>query len=69
MGDWGGRASGIVRIDGKAYIIPEFWERQPRRITVTASEIILTLFEGSEPLRTGEDMLGSFCDSQRCCPT
>ena len=50
-GEWGGRASGIVRIDGKAYIIPEFWERQPRRIAVTANEIILTLFEGSEPLR------------------
>ena len=59
-GDWGGRASGIVRIDGKAYIIPEFWERQPRRITVTASEIILTLFEGSEPLRTGEDIWDRF---------
>src|SRR5258708_10907935 len=45
--DWGGRATGIVRIDGKAYVVPEFWERQPRRISVTTKEIILTLSAGT----------------------
>ncbi len=60
VGDWGGRTSGIVRVDGKAYIIPEFWERQPRKITVTQNEIILTFFEGSVPLRDGEDAWDRF---------
>jgi hypothetical protein len=54
-GQWGGRASGIVRIDGRAYVVPEFWQRQPRRISITDTEIVLTLFEGSVPLRSGED--------------
>jgi hypothetical protein len=71
---WGGRGSGIVRIDGKAYVIPEFWERQPRTITVTEREVILTLFDGSHgfsreevefdstkvPLRSGEDAWDRF---------
>jgi hypothetical protein len=73
-GDWGGRAAGIVRIDGKAYVVPEFWERQPRRISVTTKEIILTLYDGTlgysslqpefdstnEPLRAGEDAWDRF---------
>ena len=69
-GQWGGRAKGIVRVDGKAYVVPEFWERQPRRVTVTANEVIIGLFEGSEkarygaessePLRAGEDVWDRF---------
>ncbi|HEV8309760.1 MAG TPA: CARDB domain-containing protein, partial [Methylomirabilota bacterium] len=59
-GQWGGRTAGLVRIDGNAYLVPEFWERQPRRITVTATEVVLTLFEGAEPLRAGEDAWDRF---------
>src|SRR5258708_7935629 len=72
--DWGGGATGIVRIDGKAYVVPEFWERQPRRISVRTKEIILTLYDGTlgysslqpefdstnEPLRAGEDAWDRF---------
>jgi hypothetical protein len=64
---WGGRASGIVRVDAKAYAIPEFWERQPRSIRVTQGEIVLTLFEGANGhdstttvLRAGEDAWDRF---------
>jgi len=57
---WGGRSSGIVRIDGRAYVVPEFWERQPRRITVTATEIVLTLVDGQALLRAGEDAWDRF---------
>jgi hypothetical protein len=73
-GVWGGRATGIVRIDGKAYVVPEFWERQPRKISVTTEEIILTLYDGTlgysslqpefnstnVPLRAGEDAWDRF---------
>jgi len=57
---WGGRSSGIVRLDGRAYVVPEFWERQPRRITATATELILTLVEGATLLRAGEDAWDRF---------
>src|SRR5262249_57533421 len=57
---WGGRSSGIVRIDGRAYVVPEFWERQPRRISVTATEVILTLDDGPALLRAGEDAWDRF---------
>jgi len=57
---WGGRASGIVRIDGRAYVVPEFWQRQPRRITITPTDVVLTLYEGKEPLRAGEDAWDRF---------
>src|SRR5262249_16294233 len=57
---WGGRSSGIVRIDGRAYVVPEFWERQPRRITVTATDVVLTLVDGQALLRAGEDAWDRF---------
>jgi len=57
---WGGRTNGIVRVDGRAYVVPEFWERYPRRIAVTADEVVLTLFEGGAPLRAGEDVWDRF---------
>ena len=69
-GMWGGRSSGVVRVDGKAYIVPEFWQRQPRKISITQNEILITLFEGAdqalrdaddfEPLRAGEDLWDRF---------
>jgi hypothetical protein len=71
--EWGARASGIVRADGRAYAIPEFWERQPRRISVTRDEIVFWLFDGSlgfagpegddstrAALRAGEDVWDRF---------
>jgi len=49
--EWGGRSNGIVRVDGSAFTINEFWQRQPRKILVTDTEVVLSLFEGSEQLK------------------
>jgi len=40
--EWGGRSNGILRIDGRVVMLPEFWERQPRSICVSNDSITLT---------------------------
>lgn len=67
---WIGTTDGIVRADGSAYGILEFWQRQPRSIEVTPSEVVLTLYSAAdsyaptfgdgEPLRNGEDAWDRF---------
>lgn len=44
----GGQTSGILRIDGNAYVIPEFAERQPRAVYATQNWIILQLYAGNQ---------------------
>jgi hypothetical protein len=60
QGRWGGRTTGIVSIDGYLYVIPEFWQRQPRQITVTATSVILQFFAGTETMKSGEDAWDRF---------